>query len=70
MALRVKPTPTQFQPSSLYTPMDSTPLHSLSGVRAGVSHLTCCCFSQQALAKAYTVKDGEAIFVQADENGR
>ncbi len=34
MALRVKPLPTQFQPSSLYTPMDSTPLHSLSGVRA------------------------------------
>ncbi len=30
MVLQVKPTPTQFQTNSLYTPMDNTPLHSIS----------------------------------------
>ncbi len=30
MVLRVKPTPTQFPTNSLYTPMDNTPLHSIS----------------------------------------
>ncbi len=32
MVLRVKPTPTRFPTNSLYTPMDSTPLHSISSV--------------------------------------
>ncbi len=30
--LRVKPTPTRFPANSLYTPMDNTPLHSISSV--------------------------------------
>ncbi len=30
--LRVKPTPTRFPTNSLYTPMDNTPLHSISSV--------------------------------------
>ncbi len=29
MVLRVMATPTRFQTNSLYTPMDSTPLHSI-----------------------------------------
>ncbi len=32
MVLRVKPTPTRFPTNSLYTPMDNTPLHSVSSV--------------------------------------
>ncbi len=32
MVLRVKPTPTWFPTNSLYTPMDNTPLHSISSV--------------------------------------
>ncbi len=32
MVLRVKPTPTRFPTKSLYTPMDTTPLHSISNV--------------------------------------
>ncbi len=32
MVLRVKPTPTWFPPNSLYTPIDNTPLHSISSV--------------------------------------
>ncbi len=32
MVLRVKPTPTRFLINSLYTPMDNTPLHSISSV--------------------------------------
>ncbi len=32
MVLRVKPTPTRFPIKSLYTPMDNTPLHSISSV--------------------------------------
>ncbi len=32
MVLRVKPTPTRFPANSLYTPMDNTPLHSMSSV--------------------------------------
>ncbi len=32
MVLRVKPTPTRFPTNSLYTPMDNTPLHSISSV--------------------------------------
>ncbi len=30
MVPRVKPTPTRFPTNSLYTPMDDTPLHSIS----------------------------------------
>ncbi len=30
MVLRVKPTPARFLTNSLYTPMDNTPLHSMS----------------------------------------
>ncbi len=30
--LRVKPTPTRFPTNSLYTPMDNTPLHSISSM--------------------------------------
>ncbi len=30
--LRVKPTPTRFPTRSVYTPMDNTPLHSISSV--------------------------------------
>ncbi len=30
MVLRVKPTPTRFPTNSLYTPMENTPLHSIS----------------------------------------
>ncbi len=33
MVLRVKPTPTRFPNSSLYTPMDCTLLHSISSVQ-------------------------------------
>ncbi len=32
MVLRVRPTPTRFPTNSLYTPMDNTPLHSISSV--------------------------------------
>ncbi len=32
MVLRVKPTPTRFPTNSLYTPIDNTPLHSISSV--------------------------------------
>ncbi len=32
MVIRVKPTPTRFPTNSLYTPMDNTPLHSISSV--------------------------------------
>ncbi len=32
LVLRVKPTPTGFPTNSLYTPMDNTPLHSISTV--------------------------------------
>ncbi len=32
MVLRVKPTPTLFPTNSLYTPMENTPLHSISSV--------------------------------------
>ncbi len=32
MVLRVKPTPTRLPTNSLYTPMDNTPLHSISSV--------------------------------------
>ncbi len=32
MALQVKPTPTRFPTSILYTPMDDTPLHSVLSV--------------------------------------
>ncbi len=32
MVLRVKPTPTRLSTNSLYTPMDNTPLHSISSV--------------------------------------
>ncbi len=32
MLLRVKPTPTRFPTNSLYTPVDNTPLHSISYV--------------------------------------
>ncbi len=32
MVLRVKPTLTRFPTNSLYTPMDNTPLHSISSV--------------------------------------
>ncbi len=32
MALQIKPTPTRFPTNSLYTPMDNTPLYSISSV--------------------------------------
>ncbi len=32
MVLRVKPTPIRFPTNNLYTPMDNTPLHSISSV--------------------------------------
>ncbi len=32
MVLRVKPTLTRFPTNNLYTPMDNTPLHSISSV--------------------------------------
>ncbi len=32
LVLRVKPTPTRFPTNSLYTPMDNTPMHSISSV--------------------------------------
>ncbi len=32
MVLRVKLTPTRFPTNSLYTPMDNTPMHSISSV--------------------------------------
>ncbi len=32
MVLRVKPTPTRFLTNILYTPMDNSPLHSISSV--------------------------------------
>ncbi len=32
MVLHVKPTPTRFPTNSLYTPMDNTPLHSISSM--------------------------------------
>ncbi len=32
MLLRVKPAPTRFPTNSLYTPMDNTPLNSISSV--------------------------------------
>ncbi len=32
MVLRVRPTPTRFPTNSLYTPVDNTPLHSISSV--------------------------------------
>ncbi len=32
MVLQVKPTPTRFPTSSLYTPMDKTPLQSISSM--------------------------------------
>ncbi len=35
MVLRVKPTPTRLPTDSLYTPMDNTPLHSISSVPPG-----------------------------------
>ncbi len=34
MVLRFKPTPGRFPTNSLYTPMDNTPLHSISSVCA------------------------------------
>ncbi len=39
MLLRVKPTPTRFPTNSLYTPMDNTPLHSISSVCVGGTRL-------------------------------
>ncbi len=32
MVLRVKPTPTRFPANNIYTPMDNTPMHSISSV--------------------------------------
>ncbi len=32
MVLRVKPTPARFPTNSLYTPMDNTPMHSITSV--------------------------------------
>ncbi len=32
MVLRIRPTPTRFPTNSLYTPVDNTPLHSISSV--------------------------------------
>ncbi len=43
MVLRVKPTPTLFPTNSLYNPMDSTPLHSLSSVWHPWGSCCCCC---------------------------
>ncbi len=40
MVLRVKPTPTRFPTNSLYTPMDNTPLHTISNV---CHPWGCCC---------------------------
>ncbi len=43
--LRVKPTPTRFPTNSLYTPMDNTPLHSISSVCHPWGENWCCCWN-------------------------
>ncbi len=53
MVLRVKPTPTRLPTNSLYTPMDNTPLHSISSVRHPWGN-HCCPLGYGQPVQAYT----------------